>query len=52
MILRITSAKVTGSTHLTLTFNDGTHKRVDLRPLLYGPVSEPLLDPDLSLRLA
>jgi predicted amidohydrolase len=45
MILHVTSVEVTGPTHLTLTFNDGAHKRVDLRPLLHGPVFEPLLDP-------
>ena len=44
MILHITSVSVTGPSHLTLTFNDGAHKRVDLRPLLHGPVFEPLLD--------
>ena len=46
MILHVTSVEVTGPTHLTLTFNDGAHKRVDLRPLLHGPVFEPLLDPE------
>lgn len=30
---------------LQLTFDDGFTKVVDLRPLLYGPVFEPLLDP-------
>jgi hypothetical protein len=29
-----------------LTFNDGTHKRVNLRALLRGPVFEPLHDPE------
>jgi hypothetical protein len=28
-----------------LTFKDGTRKRVNLRPLLEGPVFESLLDP-------
>ena len=31
---------------LQLTFDDGLTKVVDLRPLLYGPVFEPLLDPE------
>ena len=44
MILHVTSVAVTGPTHLTLTFNDGARKRVDLGPLLYGPVFEPLHD--------
>lgn len=42
MILRITTAEVTGPTCLSLTFNDGTRKTVDVAPLLDGPVFEPL----------
>jgi hypothetical protein len=42
MILRVTTAEVTGPTCLSLTFNDGTRKAVDVAPLLEGPVFEPL----------
>jgi hypothetical protein len=45
MILRILEAKVCGPHSLWLAFNDGTSKRVNARPLLQGPVFEPLLDP-------
>ncbi len=45
MILHIREAKVCGPHSLRLSFNDGTSKRVDARPLLEGPIFEPLLDP-------
>jgi len=45
MILRIVRAKVCGSHRLDLTFNDGVRKRVDVRPLLTGPIFKPLLAP-------
>ena len=45
MILRIGEARVCGPHSLRLTFNDGTTKQVDLRPLLGGPIFEPLKDP-------
>jgi Domain of unknown function (DUF4160)/Protein of unknown function (DUF2442) len=45
MILRIREARVCGSHSLRLTFNDGTTKQVDVRPLLDGPIFEPLRDP-------
>jgi hypothetical protein len=32
-------------------FDDGVEKEVDLRPLLWGPVFEPLLDPDYFARV-
>lgn len=31
---------------MRLTFNDGVEKTVNVKPLLYGPIFEPLLDPD------
>lgn len=46
MILRLTEADVGGSHLLRLTFNDGTQKTVDVRPLLSGRVFEPLRDPE------
>lgn len=45
-ILRITDMEHVGTYSLKVTFNDGTIKRVNLRPLLWGEVFEPLRDPD------
>lgn len=45
-ILRITEMEQVGTYSLEVTFNDGTEKRVNLRPLLWGDVFEPLQDPD------
>lgn len=45
MILHIVEAEVCGPRHLRLRFNDGVSKRVDLGPLLHGPIFEPLRDP-------
>lgn len=45
-ILRITDMEQVGTYSLTVTFNEGTTKRVNLRPLLWGEVFEPLRDPD------
>jgi len=45
MILRILEAKVCGPHSLRLRFNDGTSKRVNVLPILDGPVFEPLHDP-------
>src|SRR5205823_365021 len=45
MILRIRQAQVCGPHSLCLDFNDGTTKRVNLLPLLEGPVFEPLRAP-------
>lgn len=42
MILRITQATVVGPRHLDVSFNDGSSGRVDVSPLLEGPVFEPL----------
>jgi hypothetical protein len=42
---RILKAEVSGAHSLDLTFKDGTRKRVDLLPLLEGPVFERLRDP-------
>ena len=43
MILRIVKAKVCGPHGLELVFNDGVRKRVNVKPLLKGPVFKPLL---------
>jgi hypothetical protein len=43
---RVVTAEACGEHSLALTFKDGTRKCVNLRPLLEGPVFEPLLEPD------
>lgn len=45
MILRVVKAEIAAPHVLNLTFNNGSHKVVDARPLLTGPIFEPLLDP-------
>ena len=45
MILRITIAEVCEPHSLMLDFNDGTRKTVNVRPLVEGPIFEPLLEP-------
>ena len=52
MIFRITRAQVAGDHRLALVFNDGTRKTVNVRPLLQGPVFEPLLDPTYFARVS
>lgn len=49
MILRIEKAEHVGPYVMSLTFNDGTRKAVNLQPLLNGPIFEPLKDPDYFL---
>lgn len=51
MILHVTEAVVCGPHHLRLRFSDGVTKRVDLAPLLRGPVFEPLRDPAYFARV-
>ncbi len=43
-ILHIVSAEVVGDFMLRLEFDDHTRKTVDVRPILEGPVFEPLQD--------
>jgi hypothetical protein len=52
MILRILSAEVRGPHHLELSFSDGERAVVDVEPLLYGSVFEPLREPDYFARAA
>jgi len=47
MILHILNAELAGPHSLSVTFNDGCHATVDLRPLLTGPMFESLLDPHM-----
>jgi hypothetical protein len=48
---RIVKAERFGPHSLDLTFKDGTRKRVNLLPLLEGPVFEPLRDPTFFARV-
>ena len=45
MVWRVTKAEVCGPHSVWLRFGDGTRKRVNLLPLLDGPIFEPLRDP-------
>lgn len=45
MLIYVTKMKVVGPHSLELTFNDGVHKRVNLRRMLWGELFEPLRDP-------
>jgi hypothetical protein len=51
MILRIREARVSGPHSLRLTFNDGTTKQVNVRPLLDGVIFDPLRDPAYFARM-
>ncbi len=51
MTLRIYEMHVCGPSSLRLAFNDGTIKQVDLRPLLDGPIFEPLREPEYFARV-
>lgn len=51
MILHIVEAKVCGPHSLELTFDDGTHKRVNVLPLLEGSIFEPLREPAYFARM-
>jgi hypothetical protein len=52
MILHIREARVSGPHSLLLTFDDGTTKQVNVRPLLDGPIFEPLQDPNDFARVS
>ena len=45
VILHILEAELAGPSSLLVHFNDGCSATIDLRPLLDGPMFEPLLDP-------
>jgi len=51
MILHILEVQITGPHQLELIFDDGTHKHVDVFPLLKGPIFDPLKDPDYFARV-
>lgn len=46
MILHIERVSVPAPYHLTVRFDDGDERTVDVEPLLRGPMFEPLRDPD------
>jgi hypothetical protein len=50
-ILHILAAQVVGPHSLEVEFDDGVVKRVNLKPLLTGPIFEPLLDPEYFARV-
>jgi hypothetical protein len=45
-MIRIIECELVGDYSLFLSFSDGTTKRVNLRDWLFGPVFEPLRDPE------
>lgn len=49
---RVVKARASGPHSLDLTFKDGTRKRVNLLPVLEGPVFEPLRDPAFFAQVA
>ena len=50
-ILKVVSAEVVGPHSQRVSFNNGVEKQVNLQPLLWGPVFEPLLDPTVFARM-
>jgi hypothetical protein len=52
MILHVESVTACGPHLLRLRFDDGDERVVDVRPLLRGPVFEPLMDADFFARAA
>jgi hypothetical protein len=51
MILRIIKADICGPHALSLSFNDGTKKIVDVKPLLSGPIFDWLKEPPYFARV-
>ncbi len=51
MVLHIIEAAVCGPHSLELTFDDDTYKRVNVLPLLDGPIFEPLRKPSYFARM-
>jgi hypothetical protein len=51
MILRIVEATGCGAHELRLTFNNGSRKVVNVRPLLEGSIFEPLLNSEYFARV-
>ena len=51
MLLQVVHAQVCGPYSLQLLFNDNTRKRVNVLPLLTGPIFQPLRDPAYFARV-
>jgi hypothetical protein len=51
VVVRVTAVELVGPHSLTLRFNDGVSRRVDLLPELEGSVFEPLRDPSYFSRV-
>lgn len=51
MIVWVTKAKALGGYRVWLEFNDGLRGEIDLEDRLFGPVFEPLKDPEFFRRL-
>ena len=49
---RVVDARVTGPFTVEITFDDGVVRRVDLEAELWGPVFEPLKNPQYFARMA
>ena len=49
-LIRVVAAEVVRPYVLTVTFNDGVRREVDLEAELWGEVFEPLRDPDFFAR--
>lgn len=45
MLVDVIAVEVVGPYSLELTFETGERKRINLKPRLFGPIFEPLLDP-------
>jgi hypothetical protein len=48
---RVVGVEVVGPHSLTVTFKDGKRRRVNILPLLEGPIFEPLRDPAVFARV-
>ena len=45
MVLRVTAVETISDHELRLTFNDGLVRELDMAPLMWGQLGEPLRDP-------
>ena len=51
VVLRVTAVEPVSSHELRLTFNDGVVREVDIGPMMWGELGEPLRDPDYFRRV-
>ena len=52
MILHLKRIRVVDGYIVDVAFNDGTQKRIDMKPLLWGPVFEPMRDPSYFAKVS